>query len=299
MTDYAGRDTGRLQCRHLSLDLGAGPHVMGILNVTPDSFSDGGRYMCADAALQRAQAMAEEGARIIDVGGASSRPQGTVYGRGASVVPPEQEAVRVVPVIRQIAKVLPQMILSVDTYQPSVARAALEAGAHMVNDITGLRYNPEMAEVVAAFGAALVLMHSVGRPGAMPHEHSYSNNLMVEIRISLEKAVHIAETAGVHHLVLDPGFGFGKTAKQNLQLIHRLNELCVLGRPVMVGISRKSTIGHILGAGDAVVPVERRLYGTLGTTAVAVMRGARLVRTHDVKPTADLVNMIHATTKGL
>ncbi len=290
-----GRNSYVLQCGKLVLDCTTGAQVVGILNVTPDSFSDGGQYMTVDAALQRATTMAAEGARVIDVGGASSRPSGATYGRGAVVVPPEEEAGRIVPVIQGIAQRLPKTFIAVDTYHPTVARAALAAGAHMVNDITGLRYYPEMAELVAAHGAAMVVMHAIGRPGAMPHEHAYSD-VAAEVCASLETSLHVAEAAGVQSLVVDPGFGFGKTAQQNLRLINRLDMFRVLGRPVMVGISRKSTIGHVLGAGGVARSIGRRLFGTLGATAVAVLRGASLVRTHDVKSTVDLIKVINATT---
>lgn len=292
-----GRSAGNpfvLQCRQLALDCTGAPHAVGILNVTPDSFSDGGRYLHVDAALERAVTMVVEGARVIDVGGASSRPRGRVYGRGAATVSPDAESARVVPVIERIAQTLPQTVISVDTFQPAVARAALAAGAHMVNDITGLRFNPEMADIVAAHGAALVVMHAVGRPGVMPHEHAYKD-VVAEVFASLRASVHIAAAAGVESVVVDPGFGFGKTPRQNLLLVDRLDRLHSLGRPVMVGISRKSTIGLVLGANGVPAPVAHRLFGTLGATAVAVMRGARLVRTHDVKPTVEMISVMHAT----
>ncbi len=283
-----------LQCRNLMLDCTRGPQVVGILNVTPDSFSDGGLYMDRDTALARAGAMVREGATVIDVGGASSRPSGAVYGAGAAVVPPEEESGRIVPVIEAIVQALPSTVVSADTYHPSVARAALAAGAHMINDITGLRHYPEMAEVVAAHDAALIVMHAVGRPGELLHEHAYTD-VTAEVCGALELSLYIARAAGVQDLVVDPGFGFGKTAEQNLTLVGRLGAVCALGRPVMVGLSRKSTIGKVLQKNSVPAPVDGRLFGTLGVTAVAVTQGAHLIRTHDVGPTAEMIRAMQAT----
>ena len=267
---------------------------MGILNVTPDSFSDGGHYLDLDAALRRAEAMLEEGAVLIDIGGESSRPRGLVYGAGADAVPAQAELQRVLPVVEAVVARFPEALVSVDTYKPEVARAALAAGAHVINDITGLRYYPEMASVAAEAGAPLIAMHALGRPGAMPHEHHYSD-VVEEVRASLEASVRVAEAAGVQHVVTDPGFGFGKTPEENLRLLGSVDSLLGLGRPVLVGISRKSTIGAVLGRPGTPVPVEARLYGTLGATAVAVMRGATLVRTHDIRPTVEMLRLLAAT----
>ena len=286
-----------LDCRGRALNCRpgseAGVHVMGILNVTPDSFSDGGRYLDSDEALRRAEAMLEEGAALIDVGGESSRPRGSVYGAGAEAVPAEAEMRRVAPVVEAIARWFPEALISVDTYKPGVARAALAAGAHLINDITGLRYDPEMATVAAEAGAPLIVMHALGRPGEMPHEHRYAD-VVEEVKVSLETSVRRAEAAGVRHVVTDPGFGFGKTAAENLRLVNGVDVLLTLRRPVLVGISRKSTIGAVLGRPGAPAPVEARLYGSLGATAVAVMRGATLVRTHDVRPTVEMLRVLTA-----
>ena len=292
-----------LDCRGRPLDCRAGQgrlremgaYVMGILNVTPDSFSDGGCYLSRDAALRRAEAMLEEGATLIDVGGESSRPRGKAYGAGASPVEAEEEAARVVPVIDAIARRFPEALLSVDTYKPDVARAALEAGAHLVNDITGLRYFPETAAVAAQAGAPLVVMHALGRPGEMPHEHQYGD-VVEEVAATLRTSVLVAEEAGVQDVVVDPGFGFGKSPEENLSLVRGVDTfLSALGRPVLVGLSRKSTIGAVLGT-DTPVPVADRLFGTLGATAVAVLRGATLVRTHDVHPTVEMLRLLAACT---
>jgi len=266
---------------------------MGILNVTPDSFSDGGQFQTVEAAVARAEAMIAEGARIIDVGGESSRPRGTTYGPGASAVPADEEAGRVLPVIARLRQMHPDVVVSVDSYKPSVVRAALDEGAQMVNDVTALRYHPETASFAARAGAALVLMHSLGRPGDMPQEHPYEN-VAESVHEALARALQVAENAGATSIVLDPGVGFGKSPQENLTLLNRIGELLELNRPVMVGISRKSTIGRALRPHDP-VPLDERLFGTLGATAAAVVRGATLVRTHDVRATVEMLSLLGQT----
>ena len=227
-------------------------------------------------------------ARIIDVGGASSRPRGSVYGRGALPVPPAEELRRVEPVVRQIVQELPEAIVSVDTCTAAVMDAALDAGAHMINDITGLRFGPEAAERVSKYGAALVVMHSVGQPGDMPHERAHAS-VETEVMEVLAESVAKAHSHGVHDIVVDPGFGFGKTPLENLRLMRRLSVLHVLNCPVLVGISRKSTVGYVLADGGGLGPTSERLYGSLGMTAAAVHRGAHIIRTHDVRPTIEML----------
>lgn len=287
-----------LSCRGRTLDCRpakeVGAHVMGILNVTPDSFSDGGRFLEEDAALARAEEMLSEGAAIIDVGGESSRPAGSVYGAGAEHVSAQDEIGRVLPVVESISERFPEALVSVDTYKPEVARAVLEAGAHIINDITGLRYTTETAHAAADFGAAFIVMHSLGKPGDPPQHREYVN-VVREVADSLSESVQRAEEAGVTSVVVDPGFGFGKSPAENLRLIAEVQALLELGRPVMIGVSRKSTIGAYLGSPDHPAPVSERLYGSLGATAVGVIRGASIVRTHDVRPTAELVRLIGAT----
>ena len=285
--------------RRLDLRPGAGaPAVMGILNVTPDSFSDGGQFLEKEDALARAGAMLEEGADVIDIGGESSRPAGSVYGEGAAAVAEEEEKQRVLPVVEAAAERFPEAVLSVDTYKPGVARAALEAGAHVINDITGLRIHPETAEVCAEQGAPLVVMHSQGRPGAFEHTPESSGDGVEDVASALEASVETAEKAGVRQVVVDPGFGFGKTAEENLRLVANSGALVRrIGRPVLVGISRKSTIGEVLARSrerEEAVPVGERLFGTLGATAVAAMRGATLVRTHDVRATVEMLCTLSA-----
>jgi len=300
-TDAFDADRFVLDCRGRSLDCRpgqpVGAHVMGILNVTPDSFSDGGQFLDTDDAVARAAEMFDEGAAIIDVGGESTRPAGSVYGEGAAQVAREEELDRVIPVIEGIVERVPEALISIDTYKPEVARAALAAGAHIVNDITGLRHEPETADVAAEYGAPLVVMHSLGRPGAMPHTHDY-DDVTGDVKDSLASSLSIAEAAGVPHIITDPGFGFGKTVEENLRLINRVDALLALDRPVLVGISRKSTIGAVLGTTDDPAPIGDRLYGSLGATAVAVLRGATLVRTHDVRPTMEMLRALGTTLQA-
>jgi dihydropteroate synthase len=282
-----------LDCRGQPLDCrpGAphetGAHLMGILNVTPDSFSDGGQFTAVDDALARTAKMLDAGASIIDIGGESTRP-------GADPVSAQEERDRVLPVVSAIAERFPEALLSIDTYKPDVAAAALEAGAHIVNDVTGLRHHPETAAVAADHGAPMILMHSVNEPGALTETPAY-DDVLDAVVASVRRSIAIADEAGVAHVAVDPGFGFGKTVAQNLRLVNRVDRLLALERPVLVGVSRKSTIGAVLGTDDAPRPVDARLHGSLGATAVALLRGATLVRTHDVAATADMLRTMRAT----
>ena len=282
-----------LQCTPHSLDCRTTTRILGVLNVTPDSFSDGGKYMAVSDAVNRALEMRDAGADVIDIGGESTRPSGREYGSGAAKVARQEEIDRVVPVVERLHDADPNLLLSVDTYKPDVAEAALKAGAHIINDITGLRIHPEMADVAAAHDAPLILMHSLGRPGAMPHGQTY-DNLMDAVRSSLEKAVARAEKADVRDIIVDPGFGFAKSHADNLRLINTLDALAVLERPILVGVSRKSSIGAALGTPDAPVPVDERLHGSIAATVLAVQQGARLVRTHDVAATAQALRVADA-----
>ena len=286
-----------LDCRGRFLRCGRGPHgaavVMGILNITPDSFFDGGRYMRLSDALHRAEEMIDEGATIIDIGGESSRPGGKTYGEGAQPITDEEEISRVVPVIEAVVEQFPETFVSIDTYKPAVARTALEAGAHIVNDISGLRYDPETARVAAEAGAPLVVMHSVGMPGALAHEVEHDDVVEAVYR-SLAASVEEARRAGVCDVVVDPGFGFGKSTRDNLRLLKYLDRFADLAGPVLVGISRKSTIGRVLERDGVIADVHERLSGSLGATAVALMHGASIVRTHDVRPTIDLLRVVKA-----
>ena len=260
---------------------------MGILNVTPDSFSDGGKFVAVEDAVSRAAEMLSEGASIIDIGGESTRP-------GADPVPLEEERDRVLPVVQALTDRFPEAILSIDTYKPKLAEEALAAGAHIINDVTGLRHDPEMAAVAAEANAPLVVMHSKGEPGDLTAPRTY-DDVVDEVRHTLREAADTAEEAGVSSLVLDPGFGFGKSNAENLRLINELDSLLALNRPVLIGVSRKSTIGALLGTEDAPAPTDQRLYGSLGVTAVGVLRGASIIRAHDVAATVELIRGIDAT----
>ena len=245
--------------------------VMGILNTTPDSFYDGGNYASADAAVARAQEMIAEGADIIDVGGESSRP-------GAAPVPAEVELSRVVPVIERIAG-NDDVAISVDTTKAAVARAALTAGADIVNDISALRFDPEMAGVIADAGAYVVLMHMQGTPRTMQENPTYTDPV-ADIKAFFVDRIEAAVRSGIaeSRIILDPGIGFGKRLKHNLAILRGINEFRKLGVPILIGLSRKSFLGEILG-----VPVEDRLIGTVAANAIAVRNGADIIRVHDVK----------------
>jgi dihydropteroate synthase len=261
--------------------------IMGILNVTPDSFSDGGRFLSLDDALAQAEKMISEGADIIDVGGESTRP-------GGEPISVEEEIERVVPVIEALSRRF-SVPVSVDTTKSEVARAALDAGAAIVNDVSALRFDFYIADAVARAGAGLVLMHSRGTPATM-HRLPPVADIMAEVVSSLRASIHMAERRGVKHesIVIDPGIGFGKSQSQNLELIARLDKLIAAfpDYPLLIGTSRKSFIGRIL-AGDSgtPAPASERLYGSLATVTAAVLKGAHIVRVHDVKPTRDVVRI--------
>lgn len=257
------------------------PRIMGILNVTPDSFSDGGRYTDVPAALARARQMVEEGADIIDVGGESTRP-------GAQEVSVEEELLRVIPVVEALASQLPVPI-SVDTSKPEVMRAAVAAGAGLINDIRALR-EPGALEVVAELDAAVCLMHMKGQPRTMQNDAHY-DEVVDEVVGFLHARLAACEAAGISHerIVLDPGFGFGKSLQHNLQLLHGLDAFSEFDLPLLVGISNKTMIGAILDA-----PVESRLYGSLAAAVLAVEAGAHIIRVHAVAPTHDALAVCQA-----
>lgn len=251
--------------RGLDLPLDRRTLIMGVLNLTPDSFSDGGRFSGVDAAIGHAQAMADEGADIVDIGGESTRP-------GSARVSAEEEAARVLPTIRALAPLL-DLPISIDTYKASVAADAVEAGAAIVNDVWGMQDDDEMARVVAANDVAIVLMHN--REAADP-----AIDIVEDVRTFLTRSIDRALAAGVREdrIMLDPGVGFGKVAQQSMEVIRRLGEIRALGFPVLVGASRKSFIGQLLGIAE---PGDR-LNGTLGAHIVAALAGADVIRAHDV-----------------
>jgi len=260
--------------------------IMGVLNVTPDSFSDGGLYLRTEDAVRRAEEMAQEGADIVDIGGESSRP-------GAEPVPLEEELRRVIPVVREVARRL-SVPISVDTYKAEVARRALEEGASIVNDISALRFDPNMAEVVARRRAPVVLMHMKGTPRDM-QRNPYYEDVLGEVEGFLKERKEAAVGMGIpeENIILDPGIGFGKRVQDNLQLLKNLDRLVALGSPVLVGTSRKSFIGAVLD-----LPVEERLEGTLATLVLAVAKGAKILRVHDVRPAVRVVRMAEAVLRA-
>ena len=256
-------------------DLAGHTYVMGILNVTPDSFSDGGMFIDKDVAVKRALQMIEEGADIIDIGGESTRP-------GFTPVSADEQIERVVPVIEEIKKNI-DIPISVDTYDAKVAKAALEAGCDIVNDIWGLKKDPEMAKVIAEYDAFCVLMHNRNNPDYI--------NFRKDLLSDFGEILDIANAAGIDKdkIILDPGVGFGKTREQNLVAINHMDDLKVLGYPLLLGTSRKSVIGLTLD-----LPVDERLEGTLATTVMACMKGINFVRVHDIKENVRAIKMTEA-----
>lgn len=263
------------------------PCIAGILNVTPDSFSDGGCFVSVAAALQHARLLQEQGAALIDVGGESTRP-------GAPAVSIEEELDRVLPVIEALRREL-DVPLSVDTTKSSVAAAAIAAGAEFINDISGLTFDERMAAVVAGAGAGLIVMHTRGKPQVMQHDTHY-HDVVAEVATALQKSVELAEAAGVagDKIAIDPGIGFAKGLGENLELLRCLAVLSDLGRPVMLGTSRKSFIGRVLKQDDA----NQRLAGTLSTVALGYAGGARLFRVHDVAAARQAALMAQAVCQG-
>lgn len=255
---------------------------MGVINVTPDSFSDGGRFLNADRAVDLGLQMVREGAAIIDIGGESTRP-------GASPVPAEQELDRIAPVIDKLRSKT-DVLISVDTTKASVARWALDHGVQIVNDVSAFGGDPDMAGLVAETEAGVVLMHMKGDPRTMQESPSYQD-VAVEVCAFLERAVAAAETTGVgpDSILVDPGLGFGKTVEHNLILLNRLGALSGLGKPILVGTSRKSFIGLLLD-----LPVAERLHGTSASVAAAIMRGAHVVRVHDVAEMVQVARLVDA-----
>jgi len=272
-----------------TLSLFQRPLVMGVLNITPDSFSDGGLFAESAAAVEQARRMIAGGADLLDLGAESTRPGGGVYGDGADTVPAAEELRRLLPVLEAV-RAETAMPISVDTRKGDVAAAALAAGADMVNDIS-LLSDPALATTVASAGCPLIIMHSRGQLRTMQQRASYED-LLSEVRRELAEAIERAIGAGVgrHQILVDPGIGFGKTARQNVVLLGRLEELGVMGLPVVVGASRKSFIATL--AGDS--PPDRRLGGSLAAVAAAARAGAAIVRVHDVAETVQFLSILRA-----
>lgn len=276
----------RWRCRQRELVWGDRTHLMGILNVTPDSFSDGGKYYDRNHAIDRAYQLFEEGVEVVDIGGASSRP-------GAEPVPVDEELRRVLPVVKEVAG-QGGYFVSVDTFSYEVAARCLESGASAINDITGLQNDPRLANLAAESGAGLILMHMRGTPRTMQSLTDYKD-LIGEIRSFFSRQVEYALASGVQEeqIVLDPGIGFSKTAEQNLSILRNLDAVRWGGYPLLLGVSRKSFIGKVTGS-----EVEDRLMGTAGAVAVCALYGANLVRVHDVKAMRQATAVVDAIKRG-
>ncbi|MDY6481918.1 dihydropteroate synthase [Acinetobacter faecalis] len=269
-----------LQCGNLSLDLSK-PHVMGILNVTPDSFSDGGLHNGKDEAVARALQMIAEGATVIDVGGESTRP-------GASVVAVEEEIARVVPVVKELAK--HNVVISIDTSEPEVIKAAVRAGAHIWNDVRALT-RPNALETAASLDIPVIIMHMRGEPTTMNNLDQYSD-VTFDVISELKQRVNDALNAGVksENIMIDPGFGFAKNAQQNLKLLNEFYKLKEMGYPILSALSRKRFIGEAVGESDA----QKRVVGSVAANLISVQQGASMVRVHDVKATCDALKVWQA-----
>lgn len=259
---------------------------MGIVNVTPDSFYDGGRYFRTEDAVAHALALVEEGADLLDIGAESTRP-------GARPISEQEEIDRLIPVVREVARRV-SIPISVDTTKAGVAQLAIEAGAVIINDVSALRFDVRMADLAAASGAAVVLMHMQGTPATMQHAPEYGD-VVAEITSFFSERIRAATNAGISEnaLVLDPGIGFGKLQAHNLEILARLSAFAMLNRPLLVGLSRKAFIGRIIGR-----PVEERAWGTAAAVALAVDRGAHILRVHDVAMMADAVKVASAMKRS-
>jgi dihydropteroate synthase len=286
--------TWRLRSREL--ELGPRTVVMGILNVTPDSFSDGGKFLSRDHAVGHAMQMLDEGAAIIDIGGESTRPGARVAETGLAA---DEELARVMPVIEDILRERPGTIISVDTYKAEVARIAAGGGAEIVNDVSALRWDPLMAATLADLGCGVILMHTRGRPEEW-RTLPASPDLLAEVKGDLSAWSGSAVGAGIarERIMLDPGFGFGKSFEQNYPLLARFGELHELGFPLLSGTSRKSFIGRTLAREGKDASAEERLYGTLATVVASVLAGAHVVRAHDVRPAVEAVLVADAVLQS-
>jgi len=301
-----------------SLELGKRTLIMGVVNVTPDSFSDGGKFLDRDKALEHAIRLLDDGADIVDIGGESTRPGARVGPepekqpaaekvqesdlKSATVASPlsaDEELQRVVPVIAELKNKQPRAVVSVDTYKAAVARAAVVAGAEIVNDVSGFRWDPHMAKTVAELKCGAVLMHMRGRPEQWRNLPP-ATEIMLLVKRELKEWAETAVLAGVRRerIVLDPGFGFGKNFDENYPLIARLGELQAAGFPLLAGVSRKSFIGRTVGEGDQKVPPEGRLYGTLACQTALILKGTHILRTHDVKASREAARVADAILRA-
>lgn len=271
-----------LKCRDHTLEIGSKTYIMGVLNLTPDSFYDGGKYTNIEIVLKHVEQMIEDGADIIDVGGESTRP-------GSLTISLDEECSRVIPVIAEIKKNF-DSIISLDTTKSGVATEALKEGASIVNDISGLKFDKEIAKVVRKFEAGLILSHTTSRPQDM-QEHTNYKSLIEDIIEALESSILIAKENGIDDksIAIDPGFGFGKTAEQNLILLKNLRKFCILEKPILIGTSNKSFIGKTLNA-----EIDARVEGTAATVAVGILNGASIIRVHDIGYMKKVSTMVDA-----
>ena len=262
-------------------DFNKSHYIMGILNVTPDSFSDGGKFLDIKSALNHAKEMISEGADIIDIGGESTRP-------GAESISEEKELNRIIPVIKELRKIDRDIIISIDTYKSSIAKEALENGADLINDISGLRFDPLMVNVARDSKVPVIIMHIKGTPRDMQKNPHY-DDLIRELLEYFEERIDTLNKAHIEQIVIDPGIGFGKNPEDNLKIIKHLEEFTIFNLPILIGVSRKSFIGLVLNE-----PVENRLFGTMAANAIALENSANILRVHDVKPHKELIKMFEA-----
>lgn len=276
------KDKVVLKCRDKELEIGTRTYIMGVLNLTPDSFYDGGKYTSLDKALKHAEQMINQGADIIDIGGESTRP-------GSLAISFEQECERVIPAVTELSRNF-DTIISIDTTKSGVAYEALKEGASIVNDISGLKFDDKIADLTRDFGAALVLTHTTSQPKDMQENTEY-NSLLDDILDSLRNSIDLAENKGVNKnsILIDPGFGFGKTAQQNLIILKNLMRFHELGKPILIGTSNKSFIGKTLG-----VEIDQRIEGTAATVAIGILNGASIVRVHDINYMKRVSKMVDA-----
>lgn len=269
-----------INCRGQLLSLSS-PVVMGILNLTPDSFYDGGKLTGLDAALAQAEKHLSEGATILDIGGMSSRP-------GAEIIDPQEEQERVLPVVKVLVKQFPKALLSIDTLHSAVANACLHEGAHLINDISAARYNSDMAATVARHKAPIIIMHMQGMPATMQQNPHY-NNVVTEVAAFLGERITALQQSGINDIIIDPGFGFGKTLQHNYTLLNNLHYFTHLHVPLLAGISRKGMLYRLLGT-----TADEALNATTVANTMALMNGANILRVHDVKPAMEAVKLFNA-----
>lgn len=305
MTTALDRTIASWQLRTRSLEVGRRTLVMGIVNITPDSFSDGGAFLDSAAAIAHALELLDEGAGILDLGAESTRP-GSRGARGAfdfPLVSPEEEQARLLPVLEGILQARPHAVVSVDTYKAATARAALQAGAEIVNDVSGFAWDAEMAAVCAEFRAGVVLMHTRGRPDEWRTQPALPpDELLATVHEGLAASLQSAAKAGIppHAVVLDPGYGFGKRFEENYALLARQQELLSLGRPLLIGVSRKSFLGRTLAPFDGHdAPIAARETASIAAMVAAILHGASIVRVHAVRPAVEAACIADAVLAGL